>query len=385
LTVIDIDQLIDTACERAGSADFGADTWQEGLEVLVGSLNTESALNEIGVPAMTDQIVGYLVNRLEIEQWYRRCPEIDDQQIVAPLFGLGLPRTGSTALSYLLARDPARRFLRVWEANTPCPPPETATEGSDPRVAAAQQGIDFTNEMFPDFAGMLPSEANGPQECLLPMALDFRSLIFEGMAYVPSYSRWLMQCDMIPAYRCHERALKLLQWRCPPYRWWLKSPAHMLSIDALSTVYPDARFVMTHRDIGKVLPSVCALYSSLSSILTERLDPLALGAHSREVWSTALGRLIDFRDRDNDERFHDLAFDDVQRDPIGQVTKLYKELADELSDEARQRMQDWWADSSRDRRGPANHAPDRFGLDSPSVAAQFAFYNERFGVRIAQT
>ena len=267
------------------------------------------------------------MNRLEVEQWFGRFPEIDDQQICAPLFGLGLPRTGSTALSYLLAQDPARRYLRVWEADTPCPPPETGTQDSDPRIATAQAGIDFTNEMFPGFAGMLPSEATGPQECLLLMALDFRSLIFDGMAYVPSYTRWLMQCDMVPAYRYHERVLKLLQWRCPPYRWWLKTPAHMLSIDALNTVYPDARFVMTHRDIGKVLPSVCALYSSLSSILTERLDATALGAHSREVWSTALGRLIDFRDRGNEKRFHDLSFDEVQRDPIGEVTRLYRRSA----------------------------------------------------------
>ncbi len=70
------------------------------------------------------------------------------------------------------------------------------------------------------------------------MALDFRSLIFEGMAYVPTYTRWLMQCDMVPAYRYHERVLKLLQWRCPPHRWWLKSPAHMLSIEALTPSIP---------------------------------------------------------------------------------------------------------------------------------------------------
>ncbi len=376
------DQLIDAACERIGSDDFGADTWREGLDVLVGSLNAEAALNEIGVAAMTDQIVGYLANRLEIEQWFSRFPEIDAQQIVAPLFGLGLPRTGSTALSYLLAQDPARRSLRVWEANTPCPPPEAGREGDDPRIAVAQAGIDFTNEMFPDFAGMLPSEANGPQECLLLLALDFRSLIFEGMAYVPAYTRWLMQCDMVPAYRFHQRVLKLLQWRCPPYRWWLRSPAHMLSIDALDAVYPDARFVMTHRDVGKVLPSVCALYGSLTSVLTERLDPLAIGAHSREVWSTGLRRLIDFRDRGNEERFHDLSFEDVQRDPIGEVARLYRELGDDLNEEARRRMQNWWALSSKDRRGPAGHPPDRFGLDPASVAQEFAFYNDRFGVRV---
>src|SRR6478735_2630007 len=169
---MDIDQLVDTACARAGCDDLGEDTWQEGLEVLVRSLDTEAALNEMGVGAMTDQIVGYLVNRLEVERCYADHPEIEEQEIVAPLFGLGLPRTGSTALSFLLAQDPARRSLRLWEASDPCPPPETATEHTDPRIAAAQAGIDFTNEMFTGFAEMLPTAATGPQECLLVMGLD---------------------------------------------------------------------------------------------------------------------------------------------------------------------------------------------------------------------
>ena len=336
---LQVAQLVETACQRAGSDHFGGETWREGLEVLVHSLNTEAALNDIGVSAMSDQIVGYLVNRLQVEQWYSRHPKIDEQKIVAPLFGLGLPRTGSTALSFLLAQDPTRRSLRVWEAADPCPPPETATEHSDPRIAVAQAGIDFTNEMFAGFAGMLPTAADGPQECILLMALEFRSLIFEGMSYVPSYTEWLLQCDMEPAYRYHQRVLKLLQWRCPPDRWWLKTPAHMLSIDALDAVYPDARFVMTHRDVGSVLPSVCALYSTLAAVLTEHADPIAIGSNNKKVWRTALERLIAFRDRGHEDRFYDLSFEAVQRDPIGQVSRLYAELGDDLSDEARRRMQ----------------------------------------------
>ena len=117
--------------------------------------------------------------------------------------------------------------------------------------------------MFPGFAGMIPTAADGPQECLL---LDGARLPVADLRgrwrSIPSYSAWLLQCDMEPAYRYHQRVLKLLQWRCPPDRWWLKTPAHMLSIDALDAVYPDARFVMTHRDVGKVLPSVCALYGT---------------------------------------------------------------------------------------------------------------------------
>jgi sulfotransferase family protein len=380
---MEVDRLVATACERAGSDDFGADTWREGLEVLVDSLNGEATLNPMGVEAMTDQIVGYLVNRLKIEHTYAKFPEIGDQEIVAPLFGLGLPRTGSTALSFLLAQDPERRSLRVWEASEPCPPPETATEHNDPRISVAQAGIEFTNAMFTGFAEMLPSAADGPQECIVPMAFEFRSLIFEGMALIPSYRTWLLECDMEPAYRYHQRVLKLLQWRCPPDRWWLKTPSHMLSIDALNAVYPDARFVMTHRDVGKVLPSVCALYTVLSSILSAHPDPIAIGAQSRQLWRTALERLIDFRDRGNDARFHDLSFDAVQRDPVGEVANLYVELGDELSDNARHRMHLWWTESSKDRTGSGHYEAEDFGLDLTAVADEFAFYTDRFDVPVA--
>jgi hypothetical protein len=296
---------------------------------------------------------------------------------------LGLPRTGSTALSFLLAQDQSRRTLRVWEASQPCPPPETATELTDPRIAVAQEGIDFTNAMFTGFAGMLPTAADGPQECLLPMAFDFRSLIFEAMARIPSYTEWLLQCDMTPAYRYHERVLKLLQWRCPPERWWLKTPAHMLSIDALHAVYPDARFVMTHRDVGKVLPSVCALYDTFTNILSDRADPLATGRHNSAVWRTALERLIDFRDRGNEDRFCDLSFEAVQQDPMAEVAKLYAALDDDLTDTARHRMERWWAESSKDRSGPGSYRAETFGLDPATIAQEFAFYYDRFDVPVA--
>jgi hypothetical protein len=298
------------------------------------------------------------------------------------LFGLGLPRTGSTALSFLLASDTTRRSLRTWEASKPCPPPETATEHTDPRIAETQVGIDMTNDMFPGFVGMLPTSATGPQECILLMALDFRSQVFEGMARIPSYSAWLLQCDMEPAYRYHRRVLQLLQWRCPPERWWLKTPAHMHSIDALDRVYPDARFVMTHRDVGKVLPSVCAVFEALSNVLTEHPDPVAIGAHNSELWRYSLQRLIEFRDSGNEDRFFDVSFEAVQRDPMTAVAQLYSELGDEFTDQARQRMEEWWADSSTERSGPHAYRAETFGLDPAVIREQFAFYYDRFDVTL---
>lgn len=382
MTALDVASLVAAACERAGSEDLGADTWQEGLDVLVWSLVHEAGLNDLGEAVFADQIVGYLVNRLEVERWYGKHPEIDEQTITAPLFGIGMPRTGSTALSFLLACDRSRRYLRTWEAGSPCPPPETATEHTDPRIAASEAGIAFTNEMFPDFVGMLPSSATGPQECILVTALDFRSQVFEGMAFLPSVTSWLLSCDMTPAYRYHERVLKLLQWRCPPTRWWLKSPAHMTSIDALDAVYPDARFVMTHRDLGHVLPSVCALKDALGSPLAERLDLHALGRHETDLWSESLRRTIEFRDAGREDRFFDLGFADVQHDPIAAMERLYAELGDELTDETRQRMQEWWRGSDDSRRRGPRPDPASYGLDLDALRDEFGFYHERFAVPV---
>jgi hypothetical protein len=135
---------------------------------------------------------------------------------------------------------------------------------------------------------------------------------------------------------------------------------------------------MTHRDVGAVLPSVCALYNTLAKVLADGLDAHAIGAHNLKTWRTGLERLIAFRDDGNDHRFFDLDFDAVQRDPIGQVEQLYSQLGDELTADARERMTAWWNKAASARTGSGSHSMDEFGLDPADIHEQFAFYNERF-------
>jgi hypothetical protein len=120
--------LILRAHRATGLDDFGDDSFREGLERLTRALDVEARLTAGGAAAFEGQIVHYLSQRLQVEDWYRRYPQIDEEEIVAPLIGLGLPRTGSTVLGCLLGEDPAVRSIRVWEANTPCPPPDRKTE-----------------------------------------------------------------------------------------------------------------------------------------------------------------------------------------------------------------------------------------------------------------
>src|SRR5262245_39605979 len=90
--------LLSAAQAATGLTDFGEDSFREGLERLVWSLREEARLSDIGRYALPHLIVNLLSQRLQIEDWYRRHPEIDDERIDRPLIGLGLPRTGSTAL-----------------------------------------------------------------------------------------------------------------------------------------------------------------------------------------------------------------------------------------------------------------------------------------------
>jgi hypothetical protein len=374
------DEVIALARQQTGLHDLGEATFHEGLVALLDGAEAAGTFNELGMAVLRDQAVGLLKTRLHIEDWYRRHPEIGEQQIVAPLVGLGLPRTGSTALSFLLAEDHRARSLLAWEAGSPTPPPEPATYRTDPRIAATAESIALIDEMAPKFKTMLPSSPTGPTECLQILALDFRTVMFGALGDNRHYESWLVGCDMSSAYRYHRRVLQLLQWRFPTMPWRLKAPPHMDALDALLAEYPDARFVMTHRDIAQVIPSVVSLLDATSEHL--RVGPLApdFAANQAAYWERALRKTLAYRDAGGDDRFFDLGFAEMRPDPLPAVARLYDWLGVELTDEVADRMRAWWAGNPADKQGIHDYTPEQYGIDIDELGSQFAFYNDRFTV-----
>ena len=125
-----------------------------------------------------------------------------------------------------------------------------------------------------------------------------------------------MDCDMRETYTFHRRVLKLLQWHCPPILWHLKTPVHMFALDALVEAYPNAKFLWSHRDPAKVMGSVCSLIRYVRSWSSDRDDPEELGAEQLDSWAEGIRRAMDFRKRVGDDRFADVAFADLQTDPV---------------------------------------------------------------------
>jgi hypothetical protein len=364
-----LNDIQDAAVAQTGLDDFGNDFFREGLEVLLASLRDEARLNARGEAFIHQRIVGYLSQRLQVEDWYRRHPEIDDEAIEAPLIGLGLPRTGSTALSMLLAQDPDVRYLRRWESSQPCPPPSTV-RGIDPRIPPDKGEMIGTRYH-------VPADTHGPMECHELMALSFTSHLFQSFAQVPTYSAWLIEkADLRSTLEYQRRVMKLLQWGEPTKPWRLKCPSHVLWLDQLDAVFPDANYVMTHRDPTDVILSVAELYADIIGSFTDDMDRPYIGGLNVEHWSLGMKRAVAFRSGDAESRFYDIDFRAMQVDPIGEVTGLYAWLDETVGGQFEDQMRNWWTQAAAEREPSQRADPVEFGIDIEAVRPLFADYVE---------
>jgi hypothetical protein len=376
------EELIAAAREATGLQDFGGETFREGLGVLLGALEREGDLNEMGEASARHGITGFLANRLRVQSWLSRHPEIEDQEIDGPWLILGLPRTGTTALSFLLSQDPEVRYLRTWEAGSPCPPPEKATEHTDPRIAATEAGMQAAGSIYPELKLMHEATPTGPSECEGLLSMEMKSQHFDGSYRVPSYGRWWMDCDMVPAFEWHRRTLRLLQWRCPPNRWRLKAPYHIFHLDEWLRVYPNTRFIMTHRDPAMVLPSVCSLIGVFHRAWCRSPDPVGLGRWLSGYWAEGLRRAIAWRDEHGDANWIDVTHRDTVRDPLGTVARIYHAFGEKLSPAAAARVQAWVDENPKDKHGRHLYRAEDFGLSAAGLRDQYRFYLDRFDVPI---
>lgn len=377
--VLSVDDLLEKARKATGLEDFGDPFFLTGLAHLVASFNVDCPLNDLGRQAAEGMLLENLINRLQIEDWYRRHPEIDDEVIRDPVFIVGLPRTGTTVLGTLLGLDRDSRCLRNWEINQPCPPPDERVR-DDPRIAAANRRIAEMNKLVPGLADALPRtvDSNMADECFFLLNMSFASVAFNGIFHVPSYEDWALTeglPEIDASYGYHKRILKLLQWKTPARRWVLRTPIHSGNMGALIHHYPDARFIWTHRPPEKVLPSICSLIYQVRALYHRSQDPAELGRRQLFQWSTFMRRLIRDRERIGDARFIDVRHGDFIADPEAVIGDLYRWLGWHLDDDFIQQIRAWREGNPRGRHKPD---PAFFGLNEQSIDQAFATYRQQF-------
>jgi Sulfotransferase family len=376
---VDQERLIGTACEQTGLGDFGSDSFREGLDRYVDALDAEAELSEVGTLALEAQVTGNLVNRLRVVDWVARHPEVRDQQVIAPLVVVGLPRTGTTLMSRLLGCDPNRRALMGWEARSCVPPPEAATFTTDPRIEEARVASEMLDALNPAMKAIHYEPPDEATECVTLLAQDFKSLQLSIVANVPSYDDWLLGCDQTSAYEHHHLVLQLLQSRAPG-RWSLKTPQHSIALDALFGQYPDARLVVMHRDPVRVVASLCSLATVLMGTFSDADHRGTITTHWPRIAGVIVDRLMRYRDDHDDESFLDVQYADLVADPLATMKRIYAWAGDELTPAAETRMRAYVVENPQTRFGTHRYSLEGTGLEPGELEERFGPYRDRYEI-----
>jgi hypothetical protein len=375
---LDLESLHRAARSRAGSSDYGAWNFAEPLDRLLKSYRDEARLTTLGRITARELIVSLLDNLLRMEAERAANAAIEQQQIVAPVFIIGLPRTGTTHLHGLLSEDPDNRAPATWEVMFPA----AAHTPADVERARAETGkrLDWANRLAPEFMHIHPIAPDLPQECIAITAQVFMSIQFHTTHDVRSYQDWFEEAPQALGFDFHRRFLQHLQAKSSRKHWLLKAPGHLFALAGLLERYPDARIVHTHRDPTRVIASMASHATVLRRAFSDDADPHAIAVDWADRWARALDRFLAVRDRAPDAQFLDIDFGAIESDPLDTVERVYDFLGWPLTATARARMQAFLVANPKNKHGVHRYTLEQFGLSRAAEAARFRRYCERFAI-----
>lgn len=243
----------------------------------------------------------------------------------APLFILGHWRTGTTHLHELLIQDARHTFPTYYE----CMEPNhfLLTEGF---VSRWLQFIMPSRRPMDNMA----AGWDRPQEdefalCMMGQPSPYLTIAFPNNP--PQYPEYLDLKGLSPrALDSWKRAfrwfLQTLAFK-KPGRLVLKSPTHTCRIPVLRALFPEARFIHIVRDPYVVFSSTVHLWKSLYQMHgVQRPTYVGLEEYVFSTYERMYRTLEETRGLVEPDRFHELRYEDLVRDPVGEMEKLYTQL-----------------------------------------------------------
>ncbi len=373
------------AREATGLDDFGAGDFRTGLDHLLASLERDARLSARGRANAIETISRRLTNRLRIEEHFRQHPEIAAEEVGGPTIVTGLTRTGSTALGSMLSLDPQFRSLRQWEQDQPVPPPIAGEEDSDPRRIGLAAEVERIYREEPQLAAQHIYEVDASVEDTEVLGLEFGAQQMTMPVF--GYMDWWRESDQRATFAYHRRVVQLLQSGGGSKSWLFKAPHHKFHLDALLTAYPEARFIMTHRDPAKVVPSYTSLVMRgvWDAETSARHDPREVGPYVSMHLRRGMERAIAARDRIGEDRFIDIHHHDLNADPHGTLERIYAFLGMELRPALHHALDTWLLKHRSGTHGDHRYTAEEYGLTEQAIRADYGFYIDRFNIRTGKS
>jgi hypothetical protein len=349
---------------------------------MLQSIRDEAGMSESGQVMFAHRVLESLTNRLTLEAYCARHPEILAERIERPVVIVGLPRTGTTMLHRVLACDKRFYSMAWWEARFPSPLSDEDMREPSRRIEMARTEVQSMISAVPEVLTMHPLDADLPDEEVILMEHAFMSAI-DSYGNVPGYMDWLFKQDQTPAYLYLKRQLQFLQWQkrqrgVTAERWILKAPHHTHLMPTLFKVFPDAKVVQTHRDPLETIPSMGSFAYTLWCIFSDQADAAKAGRQWSDKFARGTRNAIAFRDTMPTDRFMDVWYLDAVARSMEVVEEVYPFIGMALDDSTRQRMQQWMLASGRDKRPAHDYSLERMGLTKAGLERDFAEYRARF-------
>jgi hypothetical protein len=379
--MLSADEIIGEAEKVVGVTD--SDMGVRGnLERLLAAIDESGQQSQEGLCRTRASLLRDTIARLEGLKWLRDHPEIAQETIAAPVFLTGLPRSGTTYLQYLFDRDPRFRLIRTWESLTPFPPP-----GFDPASAMRRKAewADIRKQVSPPFEGfdaLHLIDEDGSDECHAFLEQSFGAAGLNNLYRVPGYFDYLLgQADLALTYRIHRRQLQLLQWRSPAKPWALKYPNHVIAMPQILQVYPDAGFVMTHRDPLQALASICKMTANLRAMRgSVQIDNQDVGRDMFHFISRHVDRIMEFDRSEDGARVVHVDYYALIEDPVAQMRRIHAEIGIDTPADVANAVAAWHRANPKNARGRNDYMLEQYGLDPDVVTSRFAAYIRRFAI-----
>lgn len=261
--------------------------------------------------------------KLEESEFEERIANVS---VMPPLFILGHWRSGTTHLHNLLAQDTGRfAYPNTYQVTNPHS--FLRTEESLSRRFGW---------MVPKTRPMDAMELNfqSPQEdelalCLMSQLSPYLEISFPRNE--ETYGRHLTFRD-VPGEEVERwknsfiRFLRKLTFKYEKPLL-LKSPSHTARVRLLLEMFPDARFVHIHRDPYQVFQS-CRHYYDTATWFTylQRPDLQAIDDRILRRHVELYDAFFEERVLIPEGRFHEVRFEDLEREPVAEIHKLYNHL-----------------------------------------------------------
>lgn len=367
-----LEDILEAARKLTGLPDPDLDSWRDGLQILLRDHAKADVLSERGWQILEQRYTTSLATRMRVDDYLRQHPRLTQSRVERPVFILGMPRTGTTMVSYLMDADPANRSLLKWEAYDITPPAAPGALRTDPRCLAELAADKKLIEANPKVLATHFEAGDGPTECVHLLAQDFKSLMFAVLSTTPTYHDWLLSCDMSSAFLHRKRVLQILQ-STNPGRWVLKMPSDSLFIRTLFATFPDAKVIWTHRDPYATFASSMSMRAHARPIFNKDPDIAYMRDHFPLQLAFHLARPLELS-RERPKDIYHLYYDDLVASPLAQMKQIYAWLGDEWTQSAETGMQAWLAANPQGRFGKHSYSLAQWGFSKDDLAPYFSDY-----------